>query len=64
LQGRNPTDEEIRALMGFVDKDGDGEIDFEEFLVMVTTHIREVMNVTFKVITYIKEASDDTSKNK
>jgi Ca2+-binding EF-hand superfamily protein len=60
LQGRNPTDEEIRALMGFVDKDGDGEIDFEEFLVMVTTHIREVMNVTFKVITNIKEASDGT----
>jgi hypothetical protein len=28
--------------MGFVDKDGDGEIDFDEFLTMVTTNIKNV----------------------
>ncbi len=28
--------------MGFVDKDGDGEIDFDEFLTMVTTNVKHV----------------------
>jgi len=35
FQGRDPSDEEVRALLGFVDKDGDGTVDFDEFLVMM-----------------------------
>jgi len=33
--GSNPTDDQIQAMIKRVDVNGDGEIDFEEFLVMM-----------------------------
>ncbi len=32
--GENPEPEEIAAIIGSVDKNGDGQIDYEEFCIM------------------------------
>lgn len=34
--GSDPTDDEIQAMINSVDDNGDGEIDFEEFLVLMS----------------------------
>ena len=34
--GSDPTDDEIQAMISSVDDNGDGEIDFEEFLVLMS----------------------------
>ena len=37
----NPTDEEVEELKNEIDEDGDGEIDFDEFLkIMNSTKLR------------------------
>lgn len=35
--GSNPTDEDIQQMIKSVDDNGDGEIDFEEFLILMST---------------------------
>ena len=41
--------EEFREAFSAFDKDGDGEIDFDEFLTMVTTNIKHVRQIVSKV---------------
>mmetsp|Transcript_12702 Transcript_12702/g.21549 ORF Transcript_12702/g.21549 Transcript_12702/m.21549 type:complete len:102 (-) Transcript_12702:214-519(-) len=36
--GSDPTDDEIQAMINSVDDNGDGEIDFDEFLEMIFVH--------------------------
>ena len=39
--GQNPTDEELQEMVNEVDVDGNGEIDFGEFLLMMAKKMRE-----------------------
>ena len=39
--GQNPSDEELQEMVNEVDVDGNGEIDFEEFLLMMAKKMRE-----------------------
>ncbi|XP_070538785.1 calmodulin-like isoform X2 [Ptychodera flava] len=40
--GQNPTDEELQDMIKCVDEDGNGEIDFEEFLTMMAKKLRDI----------------------
>ncbi|XP_077987608.1 calmodulin-like [Glandiceps talaboti] len=40
--GQNPTDEELQDMIKGVDEDGNGEIDFEEFLTMMAKKLRDI----------------------
>merc|ERR1712238_297469 len=35
--GQNPTDDELKAMISSVDDNGDNEIDFEEFLILMSS---------------------------
>ena len=39
--GQNPSEEELQEMVDEVDIDGNGEIDFEEFLLMMAKKMRE-----------------------
>jgi len=53
--GYSYTDTEIDAIMNLGDKDGDGEIDLEEFLIMMTPSASETLNKIRKNITCIDD---------
>lgn len=40
--GQNPTDEELHAMINEVDEDGNGEIDFDEFLSMIAKKMGDI----------------------
>ena len=39
--GQNPTDEELEDMIKEIDEDGNGTVDFEEFLVMMSKKMKE-----------------------
>ena len=46
LSSLNPTNEEVEELKNDIDEDGDGEIDFDEFLeIMNSTKLRYEMKM-------------------
>ncbi|XP_077867089.1 neo-calmodulin-like isoform X2 [Saccoglossus kowalevskii] len=40
--GQNPTEDELQEMIKEVDEDGNGEIDFEEFLTMMAKKLRDI----------------------
>lgn len=42
---QNPTENELQEMMGEVDADGNGTIDFTEFLTLITNKFNEVINL-------------------
>ena len=40
--GQNPTDQELQDLINEVDDDGNGEIEFEEFLVLMANNMKDI----------------------
>jgi len=52
--GQNPTEEEVRSMIAEVDSDGNGSIEFPEFLVLIanklrTEDVRDELKDAFKV---------------
>ena len=39
--GLNPTHEELNEIVKDIDKDGDGDIDFSEFLRLMSTKLKD-----------------------
>ena len=39
--GLNPTPEELNEIVNDIDKDGDGDIDFSEFLRLMSTKLKD-----------------------
>ena len=39
--GMNPTEEELTEIVNDIDKDGDGDIDYEEFLRLMSTKLKD-----------------------
>ena len=39
--GQNPKDEELNDMINEIDEDGNGTVDFEEFLVMMSKKLKD-----------------------
>ena len=40
--GQNPTEQELLDMINEIDEDGNGEIDFEEFLGLMARNMQEI----------------------
>ena len=40
--GQNPTNEELQDMINEVDEDGNNEIDFEEFLILMARNMQDI----------------------
>ena len=40
--GQNPNEEELNDMIKEIDEDGNGTVDFEEFLIMMSKKMKEI----------------------
>lgn len=57
--GQNPTEAEVQDIIGEVDVDGTGKLDFEEFLAMMAGRLRDT-----DIVTEVEEAFEHFDKDK
>ena len=51
--GENPTENQLLELVNKFDEDGNGTIEFSEFLIMMTTKARAVFHKIILILSYI-----------
>ena len=53
--GQNPTDDEVKQIIEDVDADGDGDVNFEEFLVMIAKQLKKADEVEEEMVTVFNQ---------